>query len=125
MSAPSDSDSGLRGCSGKYGPVFETGFLHDTGKLGLRKCSNLELRQKKYIIFLPHPRLAPAPDPTGVKILLARVSRVRIRVTVLASGHPRGRGAQSRFDRRWANVGASASLGRVQKNLIQKVVLNS
>ena len=50
--------------------------------------------------FLPHPRLAPAPNPTGVKILLARVSRVRVRarvrvrVAVLASGHPWGRGTQ-------------------------------
>ena len=61
------------------------------------------------------------------KILLSRVSRVRVRarvrvrvrvrVTVSASGHPRGRGAQRRrLDRRWANVGAGASLGRVQKN---------
>ena len=65
-------------------PVFETSFLHDKNELGLQKCSNLELRQKQIYVknFLPHPGLAPAPDPTGVKILLARVSRVRVRARV-------------------------------------------
>ena len=56
------------------------------------------------------PQVCTTPDPTGVKILLARVSRVRVRVrvrvkvrvrvtvrvrvVVLASGNPQGRGAQ-------------------------------
>ena len=63
----------------------------------------------KINFFCHTPDLRPPPDPTGVKILLARVSRVRVRVirvrvrvrfrvrvtvTVSASGHPRGRGAQ-------------------------------
>ena len=42
-----------------------------------------EISKKELLIFFSqHPRLAPAPDPTGVKILFARVPRIRIRVRV-------------------------------------------
>ena len=91
-----------------------------------------EISTKKILIFLPQPRLVPAPDPTGVKILLARVSTLRAAAPRM-SGHknrnpnpnpnpipipnPNPRNpSQQNFDAGW--IGGGRKSGVWQKKLI-------